>query len=118
MPDLAPVTFAEVELAKKPGPFTAWAARGNDCGGGTGPLIGYYSDEATARVVAKDKNRGPGDGAVEKVSCVRIGDQVYLLAHDRPLHLDEGVEESRRALRAKILSKLTPDELAFIGVEP
>lgn len=117
MPEMDDTTFAEVELAKKHGPFAAWCAWGTDFGGGKGQLLGFFTEESDARMVAKAKNRGPGDGSVEEVSCVRIGRHVYLLTSPLPIALDEGVEESRQELRARAISKLTSAELAALGVK-
>jgi len=102
----------------------AWAAYDNDCGGGRGKTIGYFSSKKSAEVAAST-GTGPGNGGVVEVWCVTGSDgDVYLVAQPeygpnpqpQPIVLDKDLEKFKKQIRDKAIAKLTPGELEALGV--
>lgn len=98
--------------------FTVYAAHGD--GGNEyrqGPVIAVCSTRAQAEAVAKNAGWYGGDGGVTEMAAIKINGEVYALRNRHPVDLD-GHEKARREMeRQKAIAKLTPDELAALGLK-
>lgn len=83
----------------------------------TGPISGYYSTKQQAESAAKGKGWYGGNGWVSEATAVVINDETYILASPHAIDLDGIKKALIDRLRLEALSKLTPEEIAALGVK-
>jgi hypothetical protein len=98
-------------------PIQAFRANeANDDGRDT-RLIGYFREEAGAKLAAK-KRGGYGDGNVHPVMALPADDgKFYILAEPDAVTLDVDLIKLEAEARKAALAKLTPEEIALLKIK-
>jgi hypothetical protein len=92
------------------------ANEANDDGRDT-KLIGYFREEAGAKLAAK-KRGGYGDGNVHPVMAIPADDgKFYILAEPEAMTLDVDLIKLEKEARKAALAKLTPEEIALLNIK-
>jgi hypothetical protein len=80
-------------------------------------LIGYFRDEAGAKLAAK-KRGGYGDGNVHPVMAFPADDgKFYILAEPDAMTLDVDLIKLKEKAKKDALAKLTPEEIALLNIK-
>lgn len=97
--------------------ITVYAVHG-DSGGdrSEGPIIAYYSGKSVAEKKAQNSGWYGGYGGVSTHCAIVIDDQVYLLAKDTPIDLDQKLALADELLRVATLASLTAEQKRVLGL--
>jgi hypothetical protein len=94
-----------------------WAAHGDggEMGGSTAPIVGYCRTEAQAKELAKGKGFYGGQGHVSPRSALEVNGNIWVLAEDKPIDLDNAQAKRDAELLASTLAGLSDEQLRVLG---
>lgn len=94
-----------------------WEAHGDGGERGTGPVIGYSVTKNGAETIAAGKGWWGGNGVVREAKALKLPTgELFALAEDKPIDLDEAFKKATEAHKQSGLKKLTPLERKALGL--
>jgi hypothetical protein len=100
------------------GPVKIWQAhKGNGCNDGLkGEVISWHSTEQAARKAAEGRGDWGSNGGATEAYAIFFAGNVYLLAREEPIDLNEKKAKADAALRQATISALTQDQRRVLGI--
>jgi hypothetical protein len=83
---------------------------------GIGPVLGYTANHADAVAATRGKGWYGSDAHISTLTCIKVGDEYYVLANTTPIRLDgdRKVDEERRQ---RLLAGMSPEDKRVLGIK-
>lgn len=77
-------------------------------------LVGYFSKQGDAFIASRGIGWYGGEGLVLEKVALNVDGKVYVLADPDPIDLDNNQAKADEALHAKVMAKLTDEEIRVL----
>jgi len=97
--------------------FKVWTVHRDNDEYKNGRITDVCSGEDIAKIVACRSGWYGGNAPIQENWAVEIDGDIYLLASKDPVDLDGKLTKAKKELKAHALSKLSPEEIAALGIK-